>query len=577
MNDRWARAEERARQRTEERRYRRSDYDWGDAERTPPSRGGARHAAPTDDWDDYEDDTTVIPRYTDDQEPPARPPGGRAAPRGSAGRTRHAKSEDWDTDEQAWDTDERDDWDADTRSRAWHDDRSEDWAGEDHEDWDDEDHVTEQTTRARGRSGARAGRAAARARGRGESGRGQTRGRRSRSASRKAAERKRRRRNLLVLGGILALLLVVAGGYVGYKLIGKLGGPEDFAGPPGPVTVVHVRPGDISEQIAKTMADKGVVASTGAFYEAAVRNSGMTAVQPGYYALPTHIKGADAVAALLERKNRVGNVVIPEGKRLHDSTDVTTHARNQGIYGKIAEASCMGTGAEKKCVTAEQLDEAGASTDPTALGVPAWALDAVRHVPDRSRQLEGLIAAGALDFDPTGSPTQILAQLISQSAQMYESTGLLQSGAANHLSPYQTLIGASLVEREAQPKDMPMVARVIVNRLESDDQDDHKLRFDSTVNYTLDSIEVQTDSNDRYRPTPWNTYVNPGLPVSPIASPSLDALKAMDNPKPGPWKYFVTINKQGETRFTADYAEHLRNVKLAEQSGILDSGKSGGR
>lgn len=122
MNDRWLRAEERLRQSTEERRYRRSDQDWGEADtpatgnseipaaredlraprggelpaarsgemRAARSRGmrrvapgeeprsrrgnepraarGARHAAPSDDdWDDF-DDTSVIPRYSDEYE-----------------------------------------------------------------------------------------------------------------------------------------------------------------------------------------------------------------------------------------------------------------------------------------------------------------------------------------------------------------------------------------------------------------------------------------------------------------------------------------------------------------------------
>ncbi len=564
MNDRWTRAEERLRQSTEQRRYRRSDYDWGDVE---PAHRGARHAAAGDDWDDREDDTTVIPRYTDDQDPPparsASTVGRHVVQRGSTPPTTRGRSDEWDTDEQVWD--DREDWETDARTPDRRAEQYEDWDGEDEEDWDEEDQATEQVARPHGRSAK--GKSESRAR----STRGQGRGRRSRAASRKAAERKRRRRNLLVLGCIFAVLFVAAGGYAGYKLVGKLGGPEDFSGPAGAPTVVQVRSGDTSEQIAQTMADKGVVASTGAFYEAAVRNAaGMTSVQPGYYAIPTHSKGVDAVAALLEKKNRVGNVVIPEGKRLRDSFDVTTGARNQGILGKISDASCVGSGSDKKCVSPEQLAEAAAGTDLTALGVPAWAVDSVRKVPDRSRQLEGLIAAGAWDFDPTASPAHILSQLIDQSAKSYESTGLLQSGGANNLDPYQTLIAASMVEREAQPKDMPKVARVILNRLVSDD---HKLRFDSSVNYTLDRTEVATTEEDRSRVTPWNTYAMPGLPAGPISSPSLPALKAMENPEQGKWLYFVTVDKQGTTVFTDSYSEHLRNVQRAQQSGILDSGK----
>lgn len=489
MTDRWTRAEERYRQNAE-RRYRRDDLEWDD---------------------DYEDDTTVIPRYEDEAEdeepllepePPRRSPPQRTPER--VGRRQPTRAE---------------------------------------------------SRRGKPSSGAR--------------GSGGQRPRRSRMASRKAAERKRRRRNLLVIAGVFAVLFLGAVGFAGWKFMGKWNPPADFSGPQGPLVVVQVKPGDTSTQIAQTMHDKGVVESTGAFYEAAVRNDNMNQLQPGYYAIPTHSKGSEAVSALFSKDARVGNVVISEGRQLHDSTDASTNARKDGIYRKIADASCVGTGSNAKCVTYEQLDAAGANPDPAALGVPAWALDRVRTVPDRTRQLEGLIAGGTWDFDPSASPTDILKQLVTASAQSYEATGLLQSGNANGLTPYETLIGASLVEREALPQDMSKVARVILNRLKAN----QKLEFDSTVNYTLPSTEVATTDADRAKQTPWNTYAMTGLPATPISAPSLDAMRAMEAPAPGPWLYFVTVDKQGTTLFTDNYQEHLKNIDKARQSGILDSGR----
>ncbi|MGK8500181.1 endolytic transglycosylase MltG [Nocardia asiatica] len=400
------------------------------------------------------------------------------------------------------------------------------------------------------------------------------RGKRSRVASRKAAERKRRRRTIWIVGGVFALLFCGAVVFAGMKLVASFGPPEDYAGPSGPLVIVQVHDGDTSTQIAATMLEKGVVASTGAFIEAAVRNSNMSAVQPGFYAIPSRSPAVEAVAALVGKQSRVGNLVVSEGRLLHDQHDMSTGGRYDGIYRKIAEASCIGTGADQKCVTYEQLDAAGASLDLAALGVPAWAMQGVRDCPDRTRQLEGLIAAGTWDFDPSGTPEQILRQLVTASAKSYESTGLLQSGADTKLTPYETLVAASLVEREAKPEDMGKVARVIVNRLRVDQM----LQFDSTVNYTLDRTEVATTDADRAQETAWNTYAMRGLPKTPIAAPSLNALRAMENPEVGPWLYFVTVDKQGTTLFTDDYQEHLRLIARAQRSGILDSSKdSGGR
>ena len=145
-----------------------------------------------------------------------------------------------------------------------------------------------------------------------------------------------RRRLIWVAAGVLLVLVVGAGGY---KLVNRYTPAEDFAGPAGAPVVVQVKSGDTATEIASTMEEAGIVASSAAFYEAAVQNEGMNAVQPGYYAIPVHSPAAEAVAALIAPGSRVGNVVVSEGRQLHDQHDVNTGARKEGIYTKIAAAS----------------------------------------------------------------------------------------------------------------------------------------------------------------------------------------------------------------------------------------------
>ena len=385
----------------------------------------------------------------------------------------------------------------------------------------------------------------------------------------KADKRKKRGRVVGALAAAVLLLVVVGGGYLAYQRFGGPGLPPDFTGPPGPAVVVQVEPGDTAGEIGSEFVDKGVVASSAAFYEAAVQNSGMNALHPGFYQVPTNIPAVDAVAALVDPESRVGALVISAGRQLHDIRDVNTGAVRKGIYTLIAEASCHGDPAAENCITYEELDAAGSTPDLQALGVPEWAREAVANVPDRRRQLEGLIAAGSWDFDPTAQPVEILARLVSESAASYDSTGITEAAARVGLTPYEMLIAASLVEREALPQDFAKVSRVILNRLEIDQM----LQFDSTVNYELDETELATTDADRGRVTPWNTYAKVGLPATPISSPSIGALEAMENPEPGEWIYFVTIDDKGTTLFANSYEEHLRNTELALASGILDSGR----
>lgn len=389
----------------------------------------------------------------------------------------------------------------------------------------------------------------------------------------RARRAKARRKRGRVIIALAAVFIVVMAGVVAVGAIKYFDKPEvaaDYPGPGGPDVIVEVKPGETADQIASAMAAKDVVASASAFFEAAVQNSAMSGLEPGFYTLPSRIPAAQAVTTLVNPESRVGKLMISEGRQLHDSRDVNTSAIKEGIYTKIANASCLGTDAPK-CISYDDLNAAGASSDLASLGVPSWADDAVSEVPDRDRQLEGLLAAGTWNFDPTGSPTEILRHIVTESVARYSDTGIMKSSESG-LTPYQMLVAASLVEREALPQDMPKVARVIVNRLTVN----QPLQFDSTVNYSLDETEVATTDADRARVTPWNTYAMPGLPATPISAPSIDALQAVENPTPGNWLYFVTIDQQGTTLFTDSYDEHLRNIEQANESGILESGRPTG-
>ncbi len=384
-----------------------------------------------------------------------------------------------------------------------------------------------------------------------------------------AAARRRRSRVILALAAVFAVLIAAAAGFMFYKSHQTPPAAADFTGPAGAPAIVEVKPGDDASAIAEVMAEKGVTASAAAFYEAAVKVEAMNNLQPGFFSIPTHIPAAQAVTAMTDETNRVGHAILSEGRQLLDTKDVNTGSTREGIYRKLAAASCIGPAGQQKCVSYDDLVKAG-SADPATLGVPAWALDAVRKVPDRTRQLEGLIAAGSVDFDPTSGPTEILRHLVATSADSYDKTGIETAGKAVNLSPYELLTAASLVQRESLPDDFPKVARVVLNRLAVN----QPLQFDSTVNYALDETEVATTDADREKVTPWNTYAKPGLPATPISSPSIEALRAVENPAVGNWLYFVTVDKQGTTLFTADYNEHLDNIEKAKESGILDQGRA---
>ncbi|BBY42901.1 endolytic transglycosylase MltG [Mycolicibacterium celeriflavum] len=385
---------------------------------------------------------------------------------------------------------------------------------------------------------------------------------------RQARNRRRRR-----LAGSLAvgLLIVVAVGavFLGSKLWHSLFGGNDFTGEGIADVVIQVHDGDSTTAIGKTLQEHNIVAAASAFVDAAEGNDAISAIQPGFYKLRTEIPAANAVERLADPQNRVGKLTIPEGRQLDDVRDVKTNAVTDGILSLISRATCVDLDGERHCVSADALEQVAGTVAPVALAVPDWAIEPVTAMGHDHRRLEGLIAAGTWNINPSAQPQEILSNLISASATQYANGGLLETAAAMEMSPYQILTVGSLVQRESTPEDFAKVARVIYNRL----AENRTLEFDSTVNYPLDRIEVATTDSDRAQHNQWNTYVRPGLPATPICSPSQAALAAAEQPAPGDWLYFVTIDMQGTTLFTRDYQQHLANIELAQRNGVLDSAR----
>ncbi|MFA7301346.1 MAG: endolytic transglycosylase MltG [Candidatus Shapirobacteria bacterium] len=130
----------------------------------------------------------------------------------------------------------------------------------------------------------------------------------------------------------------------------------------------------------------------------------------------------------------------------------------------------------------------------------------------------------------------------------------------NNLSQIVTI--ASLLEREAKTKvDKQMVAGIINNRLKMG----MALQIDATVQYLRDTKNhpvkywLQLSKNDLKIVSPFNTYLNPGLPPSPICNPGIDSLFAAQNPTASDYIYYIH-GTDGTMHFAKTLAEHNKNI-----------------
>ncbi|MDO4760337.1 MAG: endolytic transglycosylase MltG [Corynebacterium sp.] len=375
---------------------------------------------------------------------------------------------------------------------------------------------------------------------------------------------KRRQRAAAVLIAAL-VLLIGAVVYIGVSIVNRP--PTDYVGQGnGVIQLVTIEEGSSISEIGPELAERGIVATNQAFQTAALSNPRAASIQPGVYRLQEMMSADSAVAALLDPNNQVEMLDIPGGSTLMDVTVVAGSTR-PGIYSQISQVTC--SAGSTNCIKPETLHNVGATAKLSDLGVPQWAQDKVSARGNDPRRLEGLIAPGKYVVNPNHDARQILSDLISRSAKQFESTGIQQRAQAVGMSPYELLIAASLVEREAPAGDFDKVARVILNRLAKP----MRLEFDSTVNYGLSDVEVATTDEDRARETPWNTYAKDGLPETPIAAASLPALEAMENPAEGDWLFFVTTHTDGTTVFTNTFEEHLDAVQQSLANGVLNSNR----
>ncbi|WP_306591882.1 endolytic transglycosylase MltG [Geothrix sp. 21YS21S-4] len=172
-----------------------------------------------------------------------------------------------------------------------------------------------------------------------------------------------------------------------------------------------------------------------------------------------------------------------------------------------------------------------------------------------AENLEGLVAPATYRLHHAMEPEEVMLLLVEAFRDQVRPK--LEEGP---LPPYETLILASLVEKETKlPEEQPKVAGVYKRRLDLG----MRLQCDPTSLYARwasgDLRFTPPTREDIHRPSRFNTYAVAGLPPTPIAIPSPAAIEAAREPLSGKDLYFVATGKGGHT-FAPDLGGHNRNV-----------------
>lgn len=356
--------------------------------------------------------------------------------------------------------------------------------------------------------------------------------RRRRRAARRAAKRgdprRRRRRTLLALAIVLLpiLLLLVAGGWFLYQL--------NPPGDPGKRVAVDITRRSGNADIGDLLEDKGVIGSSRAFQIfIGVTSSGP--FKPGHYTMRENLGVRDAVDVLEEGPASPPQfeLLLPPGLTLNEIADRvgTLPGHNRDTFLAAAQSGVVRS----------------------------------RYQPPEVTSLEGLLYPDTYFVTEKETDEEILTRLVSAFDQKADSIGLSAPNAAG-LSPYQTIVAASLIEREAKlDEDRAPIAAVIRNRLALG----MLLQIDATVCYAKGGCKEGLNALDLAADSPYNTYKVQGLPPTPISSVTVSSLQAAQNPSADPYLFYVLGDANGKHKFATTQDEHDRNVEEARQKGLL--------
>ncbi|MEV7095640.1 endolytic transglycosylase MltG [Amycolatopsis sp. NPDC051045] len=377
----------------------------------------------------------------------------------------------------------------------------------------------------------------------------------------KPRKKKKGKRALGWVAAIAVIALLVGGAWYGFN---SFFGYDDFEGAGTEDVLFQVDDGDSTSAIGAKLTTAGIVASGKAFVKAGEGNPKLARIQHGFYVMKSHMSGASAVDRITAPASRVGQLEIRPYTQFDDITQPDGKV-TPGVYSLMAKASCAQLNGKSTCISADDLRKAVDAADLKQLGVPDWAVEPANKADRKDRRLEGLIAPGLYDVKPGSTAPEILGQLVRSSTEALQNAGLSPQSTGPGMTPYQTLIIASIIEREAVKADFGKLSRVIYNRLKIN----MRLQMDSTVNYVLDRPTLLTDEAERLKSGAYNTYKNTGLPPTPISVPSPDAIQAAVKPPAGDWVYFVKCEKNGLSCFAVTNDEQNRNRDLARERGVI--------
>jgi UPF0755 protein len=301
---------------------------------------------------------------------------------------------------------------------------------------------------------------------------------------------------------------------------------------------VVVPRGSTLGDIADLLERDGVVASAG-FFELRARIEGRSGeLKPGPYSFQENM----SYDAVLDRLRKgvapdVVTVTVPEGRSRREVAPLV-----DGLDGNYLRA-----------------------TRRSPL------LDPRDYRARRARSLEGFLFPATYELKKGQGVSRLVERQLRAFERNFDEVDLRYARGKN-LTPYDVLIIASMVEREAQvARERPLVASVIYNRL----RQGIPLGIDATIRYALNQWNKPLRQSELATPSPFNTRTTAGLPPGPIGNPGVASIRAAARPARTNYLFYVVKpGTCGQHAFSATDAEFQEDVARYNAARERRGGKS---
>jgi len=310
-------------------------------------------------------------------------------------------------------------------------------------------------------------------------------------------------------------LAAATGGWLGFTIYADRSHPAAR-------TQILINRGASFSEVSRRLAESGVIGNVLTFRMLARLRGQEGEVRAGEYRFPEHVTQNEVLRALVSGSGQVAAwITIPEG---FTAAQIATRLEKAGV-GSASE------------ILAEFMHRT-----LVVDGVP-------------TKSLEGYLFPSTYLVPLGASPDQIGDQFITEFFKELPPDAGPRARALGVGVP-QAVIVASLVEREAKREaDRPRIAAVIYNRLRLR----MPLQIDASIEYALPRHKSELSLTDLKIDSPYNTYVHPGLPPTPIANPGRPSIEAALHPSNEENLYYVYCGN-GAHVFAKTLAEHQANV-----------------